>query len=255
MLRIGFIGDGGIARCTRAALDESFITSAALVRQARSPGDVETLSDLLAAKPHIIVECAGHDAVRSYATDILDADVSLLVISVGALADRDLFDRIEAAQAGSAGRLLLPAGAIGGMDALAAARLGGLSWVRYRARKPASAWKGTAAETRAPLDALTEATSFFKGTAREAALLFPKNSNVAATVALSGIGFDRTEVELVAEPDGNRNIHEISFSGGDGFCRFEIEGVPSPDNPKTSMLTAHSVARALIEFDQSRNPA
>lgn len=257
MLRIGFIGDGGISRATRAALGPGFETCAVLDRSERvtdGVGVVGSLADLIATRPDVVVECAGHQAVHDHAEMILLAGIPLVVVSIGSLADPALEQRLRDAAGRGRTRMIFPAGAIGGMDALAAARLGGLTTVRYRACKPALAWRGTPAEETLALNDLTAATSFFHGSAREAALRFPKNSNVAATVALNGIGFDATEVELVADPNSTRNIHEIIFEGRDGACRFEIEGNPSPENPKTSMLTAHSVARSLIDFDASRRP-
>lgn len=249
-MRVAFIGNGGIARAAREVLGSDFAEYVSLVRpgSANGPCEVDSIEALLARDVDIVVECAGHEAVRAYAVSILRASIPLMIVSVGALADENLERSIEAARQSGGAPLVLPAGAVGGIDALAAARLGGLSWVRYRGRKPASAWQGTPAGDRLRLDSLSEAASFFRGTAREAALLFPRNSNVAATVAIAGLGFDCTQVELVADPRSTRNVHEISFEGSDGICRFEIEGVPSPDNPKTSMLTAHSVARRLIEF-------
>jgi aspartate dehydrogenase len=254
MLRIGFIGQGAIACGALAALGTGFELCGHLVRPGRGKDAmaVEHLDDLLARHPDVIVECAGHEAVRLHGAKVLQAGVALMVVSIGALADPALEQALSEAAAQGRSRLILPAGAIGGIDALAAARLGGLTRVTYRARKPAMAWQGSPAEMAVDLGSLTEPTTFFRGSAREAAMAYPKNSNVAATVALAGVGFDATEVELVADPHSMRNVHEIAFEGADGAFRFEIEGRPSPDNPKTSLLTAHSVARELIDFAAER---
>lgn len=250
MLRIAFIGDGSISRAACAALTERFVLGPHLMREGCGNGcdRVERLDQLLAARPDLVVECAGHEAVRLHGPAVLRAGVPLMVVSIGALANRETEAALRQAEAEGGARLILPAGAVGGMDALAAASLGGLDSVTYRARKPAQAWKGSPAEQVVDLDTLTEPATFFRGTAREAAMAFPKNSNVAATVALAGIGFDATTVELVADPQSARNVHEICFSGSDGTARIEIEGRPSPDNPKTSLLTAHSVAREVLNF-------
>jgi aspartate dehydrogenase len=141
---------------------------------------------------------------------------------------------------------LLPAGAIGGLDAVAAMRLSGLTSVRYRSRKPPLAWRGTPAERQVDLGKLAKRTVLYKGTAGEAALLYPQNANVAAAVALAGLGFEATAVELVADPDAGGNIHEIEAEGATGRFAIELQGKPSRTNPKTSALAALSVARTLL---------
>lgn len=188
----------------------------------------------------LIVEVAGHGGLAEYGEPALAQGSDLIVASVGALADVALHDRIVAAAGppGSGrGRLLLPAGALGGIDALAAAREGGLRRVVYTARKPASTLIADAESS--------GETVLLDGTAREAALAFPKSSNVAATVALAGLGFDKTEVRVIADPAVSSNIHTIEVEGAFGSFSFRIEGLPLPDNPRTSSLTAMSVLRAV----------
>ena len=143
-------------------------------------------------------------------------------------------------------RLILPAGAIGGVDAIAAMRVAGLTSVRYRSVKPPAAWRGSPAEKVADLDTLKQRTVLYTGNAGEAALLYPQNANVAATVALAGLGFDATTVELVADPAAPGNVHEIEAEGAAGRFAIRLQGKPSRSNPKTSALTAMSVARALV---------
>jgi aspartate dehydrogenase len=173
----------------------------------------------------------------------------LLVISVGALAEPKLLQALKTAAHDGGSRILLPAGAIGGIDAIAAMRLSGLIMVRYRSRKPPAAWRGSPAEKVADLDSLTSRTVLYRGTAGEAALLYPQNANVAAAVALAGLGFDATEVELVADPEAPGNVHEIEAEGTAGRFAIQLQGKPSRTNPKTSALAALSVARALINLD------
>jgi aspartate dehydrogenase len=86
----------------------------------------------------------------------------------------------------------------------------------------------------------------YRGAARQAAMGFPQNANVAASVALAGLGFDKTEVELVADPEATGNTHEIEAEGAAGRVVIRLQGKPSPQNPKTSALTALSVARAIL---------
>lgn len=253
-MRVGLIGDGGIARSVRATLGANSavgVEICGVLTRRPDPGNPERCADvrtLLDRGPAVVVECAGHEAVSAHGEAILLADVSLIVVSVGALADAKLHGRLlEAVGAGSA-RLIVAPGAIGGIDALAAARFGGLERVCYRGRKPPRAWQGTPAERLIDLSAVTEPTTFYRGTARDAAQSYPKNSNVAATVALAGLGFERTEVELLADPTVQRNVHELAFEGCDGRFEMRMEGVPSPENPRTSMLTAHSIVRILVSM-------
>jgi aspartate dehydrogenase len=257
---VGLIGYGGIARDVVAALRENGAGvkvigdlcrpgRAATARAALGDIDVvESLDELLARQPVVVAEVAGQQAMAEHGPEVLRRGVDLLVISIGALAEKALLDRLRAAAQAGGGRLLLPAGAIGGLDAIGAMRLGGLSTVRYRSRKPPAAWRGSPAEKVADLDKLTGRTVLYRGSAGEAALLYPQNANVAAAVALAGLGFDATEVELVADPDAPGNVHEIEAEGAAGRFAIQLQGKPSRSNPKTSALAALSVARALINL-------
>jgi len=233
MTRIALIGYGGIARDAIAALraaGEAGKVVGALCRPGRSAAAraalcdiavVESLSNLLALQPTIVAEVAGQTAVAEHGPEVLRRGIDLLVISVGALADRALLQKLRAAAEEGKSRMLLPAGAIGGIDAIAAMRLGGLSAVRYRSRKPPAAWRGSPAEKVADLDKLTSRTVLYRGAADEAALMYPQNANVAAAAALAGLGFDQTEVELVADPEAPGNVHEIEAEGSAGrFAAF-----------------------------------
>jgi aspartate dehydrogenase len=259
MTSVGLIGCGGIARDVVAALRASPSDGIAIVGALARPGRaadararlsdiavVESLDELLARDPAIVAEVAGQAAVAEHGAAVLRNGTDCLVISVGALADPALLARLKAAAQEGASRILLPAGAIGGIDAIAAMRVAGLTSVRYRSRKPPAAWRGSPAERVVDLGRLTQRTVLYKGTAGEAALLYPQNANVAAAVALAGLGFDATEVELIADPDAPGNVHEIEAEGAAGRLAIQLEGKPSRSNPKTSALAAMSVARALL---------
>jgi aspartate dehydrogenase len=261
MNRIGLIGYGGIAQDAVAALRKfgGGIAGVGIVGALCEPGlakaaraslpDVEIfdrLPDLLAQRPDLVAEMAGQGAVTEYGPQILRRGIDLLVISIGALAEPTLLESLRAAAVEGKSRIRLPAGAIGGIDAIAAMKLGGLTSVRYRSRKPPGAWRGSPAEEVADLDSLKQRTLLYKGTAGEAALKYPQNANVAAAVALAGLGFEATEVELVADPDAPGNVHEIEVEGVAGRFAIQLEGKPSRTNPKTSALAALSVARALL---------
>jgi aspartate dehydrogenase len=257
---VGFIGCGGIAQDVLAALCDDTMPNdieiiGALARPGRGgiarqrlPGIeiLEALDDLLAYRPDLIAEVASQRAVADYGEAVLRSGADLLVISIGALADAALLERLQLAADDGNSRILLPAGAIGGVDAIAAMRIGGLASVRYRSRKPPAAWRGSPGEKVVDLGKLEEPAVLYRGTAREAALLYPQNANVAAAVALAGLGFEQTEVELVADPAAPGNVHEIEVEGAAGRFAIELQGKPSRTNPKTSALAALSVARALL---------
>lgn len=256
-MNVALIGYGAIGQHVLKSLapDEPARVTTVLMRPARVEavqaavgkavkvvGAVDEMSDPV---PDLAVECAGHAAVADYGEALLRRGIDVLVVSIGALADRAVHDRLVAAARSGGAKLLIPAGAIGGIDALAAARQGGLEAVRYISRKPPAAWTGTPAEVAHDLDALMAPAELFRGPADEAARLYPKNANVAATVALAGAGFDGTEVTLIADPSAGGNVHRIEAEGAFGAFTIELHGKPLPDNPKTSSLTAFSVLRAI----------
>jgi aspartate dehydrogenase len=265
--RLGIIGSGGIAELVLTTLAQMLAQPLEQVSILASPRSVDKgqaildrLGDTLASsrivhsdiaafiadKLDTVAECASHVAVRDYGPAILKAGCDFVVISIGALADEALRTRlVNTAKAGEA-RLVLPPGAVGGIDALAAAKLSGIESVIYTGSKPPEAWKGTPAEKLLALNTLSEPAIFFDGSARKAASDYPFNANVAATLALAGIGLDATQVRLVADPGIARNIHEFAVRSGCGDFIVRLEGRPSPVNPKTSLMAGYSIARELL---------
>jgi aspartate dehydrogenase len=248
LIGLGAIG-GTIARMARAT--DAAVCVGALVR--RRPADAggglpiaTDLATLLSLGPDLVVDCAGHGALAANGEAILAAGCDLLTVSSGALADPGLEGRLRQAAARHRRRIVIPAGAIAGIDALAAARHGGLTHVAYTGTKPVRAWRGTPAEGVVDLDRLDAPAVFFTGSARQAARLYPANANVTATVALAGLGFDATEVRLIADPAATGNIHQLAFEGTFGRAEVRTLGRPSPENPRTSILAALSVWQAII---------
>ena len=200
---------------------------------------------LINNKPNLVVECAGHDAVTEHIAQVLNAGFDTVVASVGALADAALADSLyDAAHKGKA-RLIIPAGAIGGVDLLASLKKHGKLDVSYKGIKPPAAWSGTLADKLMNLDHLSKETVIFSGSAREAASKYPKNANVAATIALAGAGFEATKTELVADPNATGNIHEYSVDCPLAHYTLRVESQVSPGNAKTSMTTAYSIMREI----------
>lgn len=251
-MRIGIIGDGAIGRYVRdKALEHGHEIRALLLRPERSgPLCVATVADLPGDIDHMI-DCAGHTALQSFGADILRSGTDLTTVSLGALADSDLFHSLEQAAADGDAKLHLASGAIGALDCLRAARVGKLHSVTYIGRKPPQSWKGSPAESRLDLDNLTAgAETHFSGSARDAATEYPKNANVAAAVALAGIGFDDTQVKLIADAGVSENIHEVQATGEFGSFSFEIRGHSLAENPRSSALAAMSVVSKLEQQSQ-----
>ena len=230
----------------REALDATRSLCARLAPEARV---LESLDRANGARPDLLVECAGHGAVAAHVLPALEAGIPAVVASVGALHDADGWLQLEAAATRGGTHASLVSGAIGGIDALSAARLGGLKQVTYIGRKPPAGWKGSPAEVELDLDQLSRPAIHFEGTARKVAIAYPKNANVAAAVALAGTGFDATRVRLIADPAINTNIHEIHATGAFGSFTFRVDGQALPDNPRSSALAAMSVVAAIEQQD------
>ncbi len=252
MQKVGIIGYGSIAKYVAAALPglKSELTCV-IAREgredaARAAMGIEPRTSLGDARPDVMVDCSGHAGLRQHGAEILRAGVSLMTVSIGALADDALHAELTAAAEEGGSQLILSTGAIGALDAISSAKAGALEEVTYKGRKPPLGWRGSHAEEVMDLDNPgSEATVHFKGTARDAALLYPKNANVAAATALAGNGFDATGVELIADPNISVNIHEITARGDFGELSFTIIGKTLPGTKATSALAAMSVVKML----------
>lgn len=255
MLRVGLIGHGAIAGyVARGLASLDAVLTVALIREGRADaarralGDVVLMEALLDDLPDIMVDCAGHEGLVQHGPTILRAGVPLVTVSLGALADPALEANLTQAARDGDTRLILCSGAIGGLDALRAARMGRLEAVTYTGRKPPAGWAGSRADDVLDLtNPLQSEAVHFQGDARQAALLYPKNANVAAAVALAGLGFDATQVRLVADPVAIGNTHEITAQGDFGVLRFTLTGLTLPGSPRTSALAAMSVLSALAD--------
>ena len=199
----------------------------------------------LAGHCDLVVEVASQQALVDYGADVLAAGADLLVVSVGALADDELFDRLTNA---GPGRLMISTGAIGGIDILSACRqLGSIDEVHLTTTKPSSVlvqpWMDE--DMRNRLEAGTDVVTCYSGPAREAVRLFPESVNVAAALAVAAGSWETVRVDVVGDPSSSRNRHVIDVHAESGDYRFEISNRPSPTNPRSSHVVPFAVLRAL----------
>lgn len=255
-LKIAILGRGAIARYVfEKTKDDNAIVVCAIISRSISSSNsnafiknacpVVTSVAELPAGLDLVADCSGHSGLAAHGAAILSAGIDLITISTGALCDKEFAsDLADAASAGNS-QLKLLSGAIGGIDLLSAGRMGNLYSVKYTGRKPPKGWLGSPAETICDLNSLEAPVTHFVGTARQAALLYPKNANVAATVGLAGLGLDETQVELIADPGITKNIHEIHAVGAFGKLHLNVEGEPLAENPKSSALAAMSIVSEI----------
>lgn len=251
--RIALIGFGALGQVLAAELRAGHLPGAefvgALVRDAAAHAGLQQpwrrLDDLLAADPDLVIEVAGQAALESHAPACLRAGCDVVAASVGALLDASLHTCLQDSAREGKSRLLVPSGALGGLDYLRAARRVGPVHVNYRGCKPVAAWRGTAAERLIDLETVDRRTVFFRGGAEEAAARFPQNANVVAALALAVGDPLAVTVELVADPQAESNCHELTARGAAGTIRLSVENTPLPANPKSSRVTAFSILETV----------
>jgi aspartate dehydrogenase len=261
LMRVAIIGGGTIGRLILERVGAGELGNIQVVAvTGRSEGSrgkplaqdfgvpfVVGLDALLACRPDVVVEAASHDAVRTFGPPLLAAGVTLIVLSVGALADDALRATLERTAAEHGTLLYVPSGGIGGLDAIKAACIAGVDAVTITVAKPPAAWKGIEYVQRlgVDLDRLTAPVVLYEGPAREGVPHFPANVNIAAALSLAGIGFDRTRLKVVADPQVAHNTHTIEVRGKTGNIQVRLQNVPAPDNPKTAWLACYSALAAL----------
>ncbi|MCC7272596.1 MAG: DUF108 domain-containing protein [Alphaproteobacteria bacterium] len=257
-LRVGLAGFGSVGQFLARRLDEGALPRAELTAiAARDLEKAARNAAALAARPRIValaelpaladvvVECATADAFPEVARTVLEAGRTLLALSAGGVpAFPDMVDFAER----HAGRVRIASGAMPGLDSIRSAAEGTIRSVKLNSRiKPASFVGEEYLEARGydftrPLDA---AVRVFAGTAREAAAAFPRHFNVAISLSLAGVGFDRTMVEIWADPDIPGAIHNVELEADEVVLSLTSRNRPSEANPKTSRIIAPSVLAAL----------
>jgi aspartate dehydrogenase len=253
--RLVILGYGAIAAeligrlCEREACDLQLAVwlRPGSASASRVPAEIrllESVADVLKFAPDLVVEAAGHAALAAHAEICLAAGITVLAVSVGALADDTLLQRLKTAARRGRSQLKLASGAIGSLDYLQAVRAAANLQVNYESRKPPAAWADELRSLGLSL-APQEPVLLFEGDARDAAQRYPQNLNVAASLALAGIGFERTQVRIVVDPQARGNSHHITASGAFGEIRTAIVNRPSAANPKTSQVVGLSLLAAI----------
>lgn len=260
-MRIGLIGFGTIGKAVTKAVDNGLAGDVEITKilvrdtskvDADFIGRERVTSDparFFADDIEVVVEAAGHIALKQYAEISLTSGRDLLAVSVGAFADEAFLALTRYAAKRSKQKLLVPSGALGGLDAVSSAAMGSISEVVLEVRKPVAAWLGTPAESIA-LRAADEPVCFYEGKAREAVTAFPQNVNVLAALSLAGIGFERTMVKMFVDPTARHNTFHLSSSGEFGEVRLTLKNIPNPDNPKTGRLVIMSLIKSIARLTQ-----
>lgn len=260
MKSVMFVGYGSMAKKVHEMLPKNIVLSTILIRSMSAESVKEEVGDAvnvitsvddLEETPDLAIEMAGQNGLKEHALKIIEKGIPLGIISVGAFTDENFAVALTDAAKKYGVKTHILAGAVAGIDGINAASLAGLDKVVYQGKKQPESWKGSHADALIDYDNLKEPVVFFTGTAREAAFLFPANSNVAATIALAGVGMDETTVELIADPTLEHNIHHITAEGEFGKLEISMTGLPLAENPKTSSLAAFSALRLCCQIDQA----
>lgn len=261
-LRLAIAGLGAIgmtvARCVDEGRIEGMTLAAVSAQNTQRAGErvadfahppevlpLDTLSDAA----DVIVECVPAAHFMEVAKPAIERGRIFMPLSVGMLLNHmELIDL--AREKGS--RIIVPTGALIGLDAVRAAASGGIRSVKLTTRKPPAGLKDAPylRENGISLEGLKEAKLLFSGTAREAAKGFPANLNVAAALALAGAGADHTKVDIWADPNVTRNIQSVAVTSDSADFTMSIENIPSDENSRTGKITAHSVIAALQRLTQ-----
>lgn len=261
-LRIGVAGLGAIGIPVVRRVDAEDLGMDVVAVSAREPesarkrlGPLRRAPDFvapaeLAERCDVVVECMPSRLFAEVAVPTIERGRTFVPLSVGALLDRP--DLVERARATGA-RIIVPTGALVGLDAVRAAAEGTIYRASIVTRKPPEGLAGAPhlVQNAISIEGLTEPLRVFAGTARAGARAFPANVNVAAALSLAGIGPDRTMLEVWADPALERNTHRIEIDADSTRFTLTIEGIPSEENPRTGKLTPLSVIATLRGLTQT----
>ena len=254
MINVGIVGMGVIGRHVAGAITKGIpgvaLTGVTVRDPSRAHGHRALGLEGLIRESDLIVEAATQDALREIAPSVLAAGKHLMVLSVGGLVGAlDEWARLSEKHGC---RILVPSGAIAGLDGMKGAREAGITSVIMETRKPPRSLAGAPwiVQQNIDLGAISKETLIFEGPATEAVKAFPANVNVVAAVSLASIGPDKTRIKIYAVPGQERNQHRVTVEGEFGRLTVEIENVPS-ENPRTGKLSYLSAIAMLRELGAS----
>jgi len=255
-MTVGIAGLGAIGKRVAVALDAGIEGLQLVAVSARDTAKAEqTVAEFsnpvpvlpvgdLAKHADVVVECLPPAQFDDVAVPVIEAGRVLMPLSVSALLERgDLIER--AAETGA--RILVPSGAILGLDAIKAMAEGTLTSVTHVTRKPPGSLAGAPylEQNNISIEGLSEPLLIFRGSVLEGARHFPKNVNVSVAVSLAGMGPEKTMLEVWVDPTLERNTHKVVAESDIARISVEIEGIPAPDNPRTGLITPYSVIATL----------
>jgi aspartate dehydrogenase len=253
-IKAGMAGVGAIGSVVCKSLKNNGITGMTLaaVSDLRKdlPFDVPNLSFAeLADKSDVVIEALPPDIVPDLAKEVLLRGKILVMISGAALLR---FPEIREWAEKSSGRIIVPSGALAGIDGVRALKSMGLKSAAIRSTKKPKGFEGApyVVKEKIDLSQIDRPQRIFAGNAYDAAQAFPANVNVAAILSLAGLGPEKTTVEVWADPQASGNIHEISLEGTYSSMTARTENQPDPANPKTSVLAAHSIIACLRQMTE-----
>jgi len=244
-MKLGIIGCGAIGTDVAKAADEMEdiekiylfdIKKEASKKLCKylNKAEIKTIKDFLDTVD-VVFEAASQTAVEEYAEQIIKAGKDLVIMSVGSLLDEKFRKRLEKVAKEKRCKIYLPSGAVCGIDGVLSGSIDTIDEVTLVTTKPAGSLNKR----------FDRRTIVFKGNARDAVKKFPMNINVAASLSLAGIGFDKTKVEIVADPVATRINHKILAHGKFGRLRAEVENMPNIKNPKSSYMASLSAIATL----------
>jgi aspartate dehydrogenase len=258
---VGLIGCGTIGRHLAQSIDSGSVPNAVLtslfdmkrenaesLRVSLEKGCkvCSEFEEFLNSGIDLVVEAASQDAVMKFSKEVVSSGKDIMIMSVGALADSDAYAELVKIAAPSGASIFIPTGAIAGIDAIRSVRHL-IQEVVLRTTKSPLALAGARffSERGMKPETIKKKQVIYRGHVAEAVRLFPANVNVAAVLSIAGAGPEKTQVEVVADPDATTNKHEIEARGSFGEIRISVNNVPSPGNPKTSYLAILSAIECL----------